>query len=121
MPTTSSSTSISATTSTTIACSDPAFDTAVTDLRAGADHLAATRERIGREVDGLLDGGWSGTAATAFADAWQDWWASAGEVHAGLVAMGDLVAAVHRDLAEQDAATAARLDVVAGRIVERLG
>ena len=106
---------------TTITCSDPAFRSAVADLRRGADRLAGARERIGREVDGLLDGGWSGAAADAFADAWQDWRASSREVLDGLEAMGRLVAAVRRDLAEQDVSSAARLDVVAGRIVERLG
>lgn len=104
----------------TINASHDAFRIATGDLRAGSDQLAATRHRIGRQVEVLLDGGWHGCAADAFAEAWAEWETGAQDVLDGLVSMTELVAAVHRDLLDRDTASQARLDAVAGRVAARL-
>lgn len=104
----------------TINASNDAFRIALGDLRAGSDQLAASRRRIGRQVEALLDGGWHGCAAEAFAEAWAQWESGARDVHDGLVSMTQLVSAVHRDLLDRDTASQARLDAVAGRVAARL-
>ena len=104
----------------TIELDHQTFDTAVADVRAGADAFHEARQRVGREVGALLDGGWSGLAAGSFADGWADWQAAAGDVLDGLLAMGHLLDAVHADLAARDADSQATLDRVALRISARL-
>ena len=79
-----------------------AFRAAVADVRAAADRLRDDRDRVAREVDGLLDGGWSGAAATAYAAGWDDWRQAAARVLAGLDTMGRLLEAAHADLARSD-------------------
>ena len=98
-----------------------AFTTAVADVRAGADTFHDARRQIALEVDGLLDGCWTGLAADAFAEGWADWQQAAGDVLDGLVAMGRLLDAVHADLATRDTDAGAALDRVAHRILARLG
>ena len=99
----------------------PAFTAAVGDVRAGADTLHEARRHLAREVDGLLDAGWKGVAADAFAEGWADWQQAAGDALAGLVAMGQHLDAVHADLATRDADSGAALGRVAQRIRARLG
>ena len=98
-----------------------AFTSAVADVRAGADTFHDTRRHLALEVDALLDGGWTGVAAVAFAEGWADWQQAAGDVLDGLVAMGRLLDAVHADLATSDTDAGAALDRVAQRIIARLG
>lgn len=105
----------------TITADHPTFVAVVADLRAAADELRAERDRITREVDDLLGTGWSGAAATAFAEGWSDWRRAAATVLDGLVAMGNLVEAAHADLVRSDLSSQADLDRVAARIVARLG
>ncbi|NYD43150.1 WXG100 family type VII secretion target [Nocardioides panaciterrulae] len=100
----------------TIEASHPAFRAALGDLAAAADRLGGCRDRMAGEVGALLDGGWSGVAAEAFASGWEEWRAGAGEVLAGLLAMRDLVDRVHRDLTARDLAAAGGLAGVAGRL-----
>lgn len=100
----------------TIAASNSAFRTAVADVRTGADALAHSRARIDRQVGALLDGGWTGVAADAFTDAWQEWEAGARRVVEALAAMGGLLDAVQRDLWARDTDTQVRLDAVHGRV-----
>ncbi len=95
----------------------PAFRAAVADVAAAADRLRTDRDRVTRQVDVLLDGGWSGVAAAAYAESWTDWCAGAERVLDGLVAMGRLVDAVHADLTERDLGAHAALD----RLTARLG
>ena len=105
----------------TISVDHPAFRGAVAELHRAADRLRGDRDRVAREVGGLLDGAWSGAAATAFAAGWADWEQAATDVLGGLVAMGELLQAVHADLTEHDLVSEAHLDQVAARIVTRLG
>ena len=105
---------------TTIGVSHHAFRTAISDLTDGVAHVRASRDRIGEQVQRLLDGGWTGDAADSFAQGWADWGLAAGEVLDGLVTMGALLEAVHLDLQQQDESSQLQLDGLAGRIIERL-
>ena len=94
----------------------PAFRAAVADVAAAADRLRADRDRVARQVGDLLDGGWTGPAASAYAEGWSDWCAGAEQVLDGLVAMGRLLDAVHLDLGERDLDAGAGLSVLAARL-----
>ncbi|WP_345526745.1 WXG100 family type VII secretion target [Nocardioides endophyticus] len=95
----------------------PAFRATVADVAAAADRLRTDRDRVTRQVDVLLDGGWSGPAAAAYAEGWSDWCAGAERVLDGLVEMGRLLAAVHADLTERDLGSQSAID----RLTARLG
>ncbi len=105
----------------TITVSHDDFATAVTGVREAAGQLGERRDRVCREVDSLVDGGWRGAAADSFAEAWEDWRRAAQRVLDGLTDMGTLLDAAHRDLSDRDEQSRLGLDAVAGRIVERLG
>jgi len=94
----------------------PAFRAAVADVAAAADRLRSDHDRVSRQVDVLLDGGWSGTAASAYAEGWSEWCAGAERVLAGLVTMGRLLDAVHADLGERDLGSQTDLARIAGRL-----
>jgi len=94
----------------------PAFRAAVADVTAAADHLRRDHDRVSHQVDVLLDGGWSGPAAVAYAEGWSDWCAGAGRVLDGLVAMGRLLDAVHGDLTERDLGSQSALARLSGRL-----
>jgi WXG100 family type VII secretion target len=94
-----------------------AFRAAVADLHASADRLRDDRDRIAREVDGLLDGGWSGAAASAYAEGWADWKDGAARVLAGLEAMAHLLDATQADLVRGDDSSGGSL----ARLSTRLG
>ena len=95
----------------------PAFRATVADVRSAADHLRDDRDRVARRVDDLLDGGWQGAAATAYAEAWRDWTDGAARVLAGLEAMGRLLDAARADLVGSDEASRQSL----ARLTTRLG
>lgn len=101
----------------TLAADHPAFRAAVADVAAAADRLRTDRGRVTRQVDVLLDGGWSGAAAAAYAEGWSDWCAGAERVLDGLVVMGRLLDAVHADLTERDLGAQSEL----ARLTARLG
>lgn len=94
-----------------------AFRAAVADVRAAAERLRDDRDRVAREVDGLLDGGWSGAAASAYAEGWADWKRAADTVLHGLAAMGGLLDAAHADLTRGDVSSGDSLT----RLTARLG
>lgn len=104
----------------TIKVENHAFHTAVADIDRTADRLRDARIRVGREVDGLLDDGWSGLAADAFTEGWEDWRHASQDVLDALTSLGHLVEAVHRDLVTQDVGSQDQLDQVAQRILTRL-
>lgn len=60
---------------------------AAAEAEAVLGELAQACDRGGAEVARLLDGGWTGAAATAFAGAWGDWLAGAASVRAGLAGL----------------------------------
>lgn len=91
------------------------------DLRRTAGEVTERRDRICRQVDSLLDGGWRGAAADSFDTGWQDWRSASDRVLDGLVTMTELLAAVHQDLSFADQSSELQLHRVAARLVERLG
>ncbi|WP_243056656.1 WXG100 family type VII secretion target [Nocardioides sp. SR21] len=94
------------------------FLSAVADVRRSAEQLGRDRDRVARRVDELLDGGgWSGTAAAAYAEGWADWQRSAAVVLDGLAAMADLLEAAEADFTTTDVGSRAGLD----RLIDRLG
>ena len=105
----------------TIALDHSVFDTAVGDVREVAAQLEQTRTDAARRVDSFLRDGWSGLAAEAFAEAWTDWAAAAGDVRAGLADIAELLDATHADLTARDHDSADGLGVVAARLRDRLG
>ena len=60
---------------------------AAAEAEAVLEELAQACDRGEAEVARLLDGGWTGAAAAAFADAWGDWLAGAASVRAGLAGL----------------------------------
>lgn len=100
----------------TLAVDHPAFRAAVADVAAAAERLRSDRDRVTRQVDVLLDGGWTGTAAAAYAEGWSDWCAGAERVLDGLTTMGRLLDAVHLDLTDRDVGAQSGLDRLAARL-----
>ena len=100
----------------TIRWEDPEFHASVADVRQACDAIAEARARASGQVSELLDGGWTGTAAEAFAEAWQDWLTASAAVAADLDALADVLAIVRRDLSEVDAVTTCGFDQLAGRL-----
>ncbi len=93
-----------------------AFCVAVADVRRAADQLRADRARVAREVDALLDGSWTGPAASAYAEGWADWKTAADTVLHGLTTMGELLDAAHERLSESDSSSGSSLDRLAVRL-----
>ncbi len=93
------------------------FRALVADIEAASVRLRADRDRASRQVDTLLDGGWSGSAAAAYADGWAEWCSGADQVLAGLEEMTRLLRAVEVSFVDTD-----RCAEAAGtRIATRLG
>lgn len=95
---------------------EDALTEAVSGVRRALDSMDATRCRAADQVSKVLDGGWSGRAASAFADAWQDWLDGASVVSRGLAELAEAMAAVDRDLRATDLAAAHQ----SSALVERL-
>jgi WXG100 family type VII secretion target len=93
------------------------FEVGVGRVRAAVTVLDETERRAARDVDRLLDGGWSGAAADAFGAAWHDWLAGAAEVRSALDSIAGSLTVVRRELVLADAGASAATD----RIRERLG
>jgi len=92
----------------------------VAELRDVADALKAERRRADRAVDVLLDGGWSGRAAAAYLEGWEDWRRGCDQVLTALATMAELVAACRSGLVEQDQVSAAGLRALAGDLLSDL-
>jgi uncharacterized protein YukE len=93
------------------------FEVGVGRVRAAVTVLDETERRAARDVDRLLDGGWSGAAASSFAAAWEEWLVGAAEVRSALVSIADSLVVVRRELVLADLGSVATAD----RIRERLG
>lgn len=57
---------------------------------------------LGLSVEGLLDGGWSGGAATAFMTGWREWKQGAQDVCKALDGMAVLLGMAGRDFEDSD-------------------
>ena len=88
---------------------------------AATERLRQDRNRIDSVVDGLLTGGWRGSAADSFRDCWDAWLAGTHDVIEGLDAMSSLLVATRLDYQQQDDDSQRRLGAIAGLIVQRLG
>jgi WXG100 family type VII secretion target len=104
-----------------IALDHATFHSTVRDVRAAATELQRVRDRAARQVGAFLQGGWTGLAADAFADAWSDWRLAADDVLTELVTIGDLLDATLNDLSGCDLDARAALDPVGERLQARLG
>ena len=104
----------------TIVVSHPDLAQAVAGLRRTAERLHDRRRTTEQQVDLLMDGGWSGAAATAYLEGWQAWRAGCVEVLGSLEAMAGLVVAAGVDLDSADMGARDASDAIT-RIVERLG
>lgn len=89
---------------------------AAAEAEAVLGELAQACDRGEAEVARLLDGGWTGAAAAAFADAWDDWLAGAASVRAGLAGLAAGVDTSSRVAHATDASVVSRL----ARLEERL-
>lgn len=92
------------------------FLAAVADVRRTAEQLGRDRDRVARRVDELLDGGWTGTAAAAYAEGWEDWKRSSSVVLTALSTMADLLDATHADVTSTDASSGAGMDRLRARL-----
>lgn len=99
-----------------IALGYDAFRTAVEQLRDAATELEDQRTALAREVDGLLDAGWRGEAASSFAEAWDDWVSGADDVVGALTSLASAVAAAGRSLSRADERTGTTVDQLRGRL-----
>jgi WXG100 family type VII secretion target len=88
----------------TINLDDAAFDRGRADVREAAHRLRSARDRAAPRVTGFLEAGWSGLAADAYTEAFEDWRMAAQRVEDGLTAMAELMDATQRDLHARDAA-----------------
>lgn len=104
----------------TITMSHPDLAQAVVGLRRVADHLERRREKAEHQVDTLLDGGWSGAAASSYLEGWQDWRAGCVDVIGALSTMADLAVAAGADLDVADIASSDAHGVVSARLAGRL-
>jgi WXG100 family type VII secretion target len=93
------------------------FSLGIERVRAAVLQLDETERRAARDVDRLLDGGWTGAAASAFAAAWEDWLAGAADVRVALGSIAESLVVVRRELDLADLGSVAATD----RIRERLG
>lgn len=84
-----------------------ALNDAIGRIDAIQRDLTSSRDRLEREVETLLDGGWSGGAARAFSNGWTTWDDDAGDVLVALDTMRGLMAAVVADLEGTDGRVAA--------------
>ena len=100
----------------TLSADHTAFRDTVADLHDAAARLTASRDRAARSVDGLL-GSWRGSAATTYAEGWDDWRHGADRVLDGLRTMAALLDAVDADLTTTDATSGDSLT----RLTARLG
>lgn len=96
---------------------DDALLEAVAAVRRAQDSMDAARSRAASRVEMLLDGGWSGRAASAFENAWRDWLEGSALVARGLAETSEALAAIDVDFATTDRAIADRAAV----LTERLG
>ncbi len=110
--------------SRTLLLSHPDLADTVTLLRRVGADLDRQREVVARQVDSLLDGGWSGAAAHAYREGWEVWHAGCVEVLAALHTMTDLMVEAGGELDATDDGVRAALSTLtaqlSARLVERL-
>lgn len=101
--------------------SHPDLAATVAALQRVSDDLERRRRVTERQVDVLLDGGWSGAAARSYLEGWEEWRLGCDEVLGALRSLTALIldAGAEADGADDSARTA--LVSLTRRLVERLG
>jgi WXG100 family type VII secretion target len=89
---------------------------AAAEATAVLGELAQACDRSEAEVARLLDGGWSGAAAAAFAEAWAQWCSGAVSVRVGLASLASGVAASERSARETDGGVTGAMARLEGRL-----
>jgi WXG100 family type VII secretion target len=96
---------------------DPSdFHASVADLHRACDDISIAREEARAKVGQLLDGGWSGAAADAFAQGWADWLRAARVVEEELGATAVALAHVKASVGVADADAASSLAALEDRL-----
>src|SRR4051794_41149390 len=93
-----------------------AFRAAVADVDAAVERLRDDRDRVSREVATLLDGGWRGPAAVAYASGWAQWLRGADRVLDALAWMGRTLQSADAELLDTDHGCGAGLARIAARL-----
>lgn len=86
----------------TICLQHDSFDAVLADVRRAVADLSETRAQADREVAGLLDGGWTGAAASSFAAGWADWVEGAAQVGSALDGLADGLVLARSELGGAD-------------------
>jgi WXG100 family type VII secretion target len=95
--------------------------TASNDLRDAAGALRTERQAVARQFRACAGGDWTGAAATSFLEYFEQWDAGLTDVEEGLAAMAELVDATRRDFLSTEDTVTGSLNMVAARLVDRLG
>ena len=87
----------------------PGYDVTPAELRSSrtfvdgvAHDVLAEVSKVSHEVDALLDSGWTGASARAFASGWTEWKAGARNTLRALDTMAELLGVVGRDYADAE-------------------
>ena len=85
------------------------FDVSPAELRSSrafvddvAHDVIAEVSKVSREVDGMLDSGWTGESARAFAIGWTEWKNGARDTLRALETMAELLGLTGREYADSD-------------------
>jgi uncharacterized protein YukE len=86
----------------------PGFHASVADLRRACSDISLGRTTARGQVSLLMDGGWTGRAATAFGTAWDDWVLASVRLERQLTGIADVLVAVKDSLDVVDGTVASR-------------
>jgi uncharacterized protein YukE len=98
---------------------DPSdFHASVGDLQRACDDIGIARAEARAKVGQLLDGGWSGAAADAFALGWHDWLRASVVVEEELGSIAVVLARIRSSVgvADSSAASSFRASGLEGRL-----
>ena len=93
----------------------PEFHASVAEVRNASAELSSARSRAAGEVDLLLSE-WHGSAAVAFAEAWEHWLTASREVTSGLSTLAESLHGFQTDLVARDDAATDSMARLAGRL-----
>jgi WXG100 family type VII secretion target len=101
---------------------DPSdFHASVADLQRACDDIEIARASARAKVAQLLDGGWSGPASEAFADAWSDWVRSSAVVSSELSGIAASLLAIRTSFMAADDSVASSFTSSFSSVSGRLG